>query len=56
MFDRIANSFALARSSWQVLRTDKQLIVFPIVSGIGCFLVLLSFALPFLVIRNGWTS
>jgi hypothetical protein len=47
MFDRISNSFALARSSWQVLRTDKQLIFFPIVSGIGCFLVLLSFALPF---------
>jgi len=47
MFDRISNSFALARSSWQVLRTDKQLIVFPILSGIGCFLVLLSFALPF---------
>jgi hypothetical protein len=48
MFDRISNSFALARSSWQVLRTDKQLIVFPIVSGIGCLLVLLSFALPFI--------
>jgi hypothetical protein len=47
MFDRISNSFALARSSWQVLRSDKQLILFPIVSGIGCFLVLLSFALPF---------
>ena len=37
MFDRISNSFALARSSWQVLRTDKQLIVFPILSGIGCY-------------------
>jgi hypothetical protein len=49
MFDRIANSFALARSSWQVLRTDKQLIVFPIVSGVACFFVLLSFALPFIV-------
>jgi len=48
MFDRISNSFAMARSSWQVLRTDKQLIFFPIVSGIGCFLVLLSFALPFI--------
>jgi hypothetical protein len=49
MFDRISNSFALARSSWQVLRTDKQLVLFPILSGLGCFLVLLSFALPFLV-------
>ncbi|HEV3115966.1 MAG TPA: DUF6159 family protein [Gemmataceae bacterium] len=49
MFDRISNSFALARSSWQVLRTDKQLIVFPIISGIACLLILLSFALPFVV-------
>jgi hypothetical protein len=38
---------ALARSSWQVLRTDKQLAIFPILSGIGCLLVLASFALPF---------
>lgn len=49
MFDRFAASFALARSSWDVLRTDKQLIVFPIVSGIGCFLVMLGFVAPFLV-------
>jgi hypothetical protein len=47
MFDRIANSFALARSSWQVLRLDKELIVFPILSGIGCLLVLAGFATPF---------
>jgi hypothetical protein len=48
MFDRISNSFMLARSSWNVLRTDKQLVLFPIVSGIGCLLVLASFAAPFL--------
>jgi hypothetical protein len=47
MFDRIAASFHLARSSWDVLRTDKKLIVFPVLSGLGCLLVLLSFALPF---------
>ena len=50
MFDRIANSFALARSSWNVLRTDKQLIVFPILSGFCCLLVLLSFAAPFITL------
>lgn len=49
MFERISNSFALAQSSWQVLRQDKKLVVFPILSGIGCFLVMLGFALPFLV-------
>src|SRR5262249_54953434 len=32
-----------------VLRTDKQLIVFPILSGICCLLVLLSFVLPFVL-------
>ena len=48
MFGRFSNSWALARSSWHVLRTDKQLLVFPFISGIGCLLVLLSFAVPFL--------
>ena len=40
MFDKLANSFALAKSSWQALLTDKKLLVFPIVSGICCVLVL----------------
>jgi hypothetical protein len=47
MFDRLSASMALARSSWQVLKLDKQLIVFPLLSGIGCLLVLASFVLPF---------
>ena len=49
MFERISNSFALARSSWQVLREDKKLVVFPILSGIATILVLISFAVPFLL-------
>ncbi|HEV3257409.1 MAG TPA: DUF6159 family protein [Gemmataceae bacterium] len=48
-FDRISAGFELAQSSWQVLRQSKQLIVFPILSGLACLLVLASFALPFLV-------
>jgi hypothetical protein len=46
MFDRIRNSFALARSSWDVLRQNRRFILFPIFSGIGCTLVLASFAVP----------
>lgn len=49
MFTRLANSWALAKSSWGVLRTDKQLIVFPILSGIAFVLVLASFFTPFLL-------
>jgi len=52
MFDRIATSFTLARSSWDVLRRDKQLLLFPIVSGIGCTLVLASFLIPVGVIAS----
>lgn len=46
MFDRIATSFSLARSSWDVLRKDKQLLLFPVVSGIACTVVLVSFLIP----------
>jgi uncharacterized membrane protein YeaQ/YmgE (transglycosylase-associated protein family) len=49
MFARIANSFALARSSWGVLRTDKKLVLFPVLSGIACLFVLISFVTPFLI-------
>lgn len=55
MFERIAASFRLAQSSWQVLRTDKQLIVFPILSGFCCLLVLASFILPF-VAQPQWAQ
>jgi hypothetical protein len=55
MFERLSASFALAHSSWRVLRTDKKLIVFPLLSGVSCFLVLLTFALPFLA-RPQWAQ
>lgn len=46
MFDRISNGWALAKESFRVLMLDKELLVFPLISGIACILVLLSFALP----------
>lgn len=46
MFGKISASFCLATSSWQLLRQDKQLIVFPILSGIGCLLVIIAFLTP----------
>ena len=46
MFDRIANGWELAKNSWEVLRLDKELLIFPLLSGIACLLVLASFAIP----------
>jgi hypothetical protein len=46
VFDRIANGWGMARESFAVLRMDKELLLFPLVSGIACLLVLASFAAP----------
>lgn len=46
MFDRMARGWELAKGSWTVLKLDKELLVFPLISGIACLLVLASFALP----------
>src|SRR3990172_1239662 len=46
MFSRISNSWALAKASWAVLRADKELIVFPIISFIGAIIVTISFIVP----------
>jgi hypothetical protein len=48
-FTRISNGYELSLSSWNVLLANKKLIVFPVLSGLACMLVLLSFAAPFLV-------
>jgi len=46
MFERIANGWALTVHSFRVLRMDKQLMVFPLFSGVACLLVFASFVLP----------
>jgi hypothetical protein len=49
MFEKIRNSWGLIKASAGVLRADKELIVFPIVSAIGVLIVTASFALPMLL-------
>jgi hypothetical protein len=46
MFARLSNSWELVKASVAVLRDDKELIIFPIISTIGVLLVTISFALP----------
>lgn len=46
MFARLATGFHLAKQSLNVLRTDKQLLLFPLLSGICCLIVFASFAIP----------
>ena len=46
MFTRLSFGWDLAKQSLRVLRDDKRLIVFPILSGIASVIVLASFAIP----------
>jgi len=50
MFESIGRSFALVKTSWNILMQDKKLLTFPVLSGIVTLLVLLTFAVPFIVI------
>jgi len=42
----MTSSWQLFKQSWDVLRADTHLILFPILSTISCMLVLISFAIP----------
>lgn len=46
MFHRVSQSWQLTKQSWSVLRTDRQLLLFPIFSGIGVVVALVLTAVP----------
>mgnify|MGYP001593280604 CR=1 FL=1 len=46
MFDRMAMGWRLGLTAFGVLRTDKKLLVFPLLSAICCVIVMISFAAP----------
>ncbi|MFK7767409.1 MAG: DUF6159 family protein [Mariniblastus sp.] len=46
MFERLTTGWQLAKQSASVLRQDKELILFPLFSGLACMLAMASFAVP----------
>jgi len=45
---KIATTWQLMKDSWGVLMRDKELLLFPVASGVATFLVLLTFIVPFI--------
>jgi len=53
MFARIGYTLDLMKASWQVLKKDKELLLFPLLSAICCLIVIASFVIP-LVVTGYW--
>lgn len=49
MFERFRRSVELTKASLAVLRADRELLIYPLISFVGVALVSISFAVPFLV-------
>lgn len=54
LFAKISNSWNLLKASTQVLKADKELVVFPMISGLALILVSASFVAPLFLFGNGF--
>lgn len=51
-FTRLSNGWEVTKQSWQVLKQDKELLWYPVFSGIAVVLVMASFILPIFMIPS----
>jgi hypothetical protein len=54
--NRISRGWSLMKQSWAVLQSDKELMLFPVLSSVACLFVLASFALPLIVSPGLWNA
>jgi len=50
---KLARTWSLMSASWQVLKKDKEILLFPLISGLCCLFVIASFAVP-LIYTGKW--
>ena len=48
---KLSHTWSLMGASWRVLKKDKEILIFPLLSGICCLFVVASFAIP--IISSG---
>jgi putative flippase GtrA len=50
MFNALANSWSMIKSSARVLKEDRELLIFPIISAVGIILLTAVFFVPMLLV------
>jgi hypothetical protein len=51
MFEKFSRSWELVKASASVLRSDKELLIFPVLSSIAAIIVIATFAIPVFALR-----
>jgi hypothetical protein len=51
MFEKFSRSWELVKASAGVIRSDKELLLFPVFSGLAAMAIIATFALPFFALR-----
>jgi hypothetical protein len=51
MFDKFSRSWELVKASASVIRSDKELLLFPVFSGLAALLIMATFAVPIVSLR-----
>src|SRR5947209_7431526 len=55
-FDRLSTGWSAAKACLEVLRRDKKLVLFPLLSGLSCLVVLASFAIPLAIAKPAFVG
>ncbi|MCG6534816.1 MAG: hypothetical protein L7F78_09020, partial [Syntrophales bacterium LBB04] len=50
--EKIERSLQIMKASWEILRQDKEILMFPMMSGLALILILASFAVPIFALGN----
>ncbi len=54
-FDRLSNGWTITKSSFAILKANKQLLIFPVLSGTAMLLIIASIVLP-IIAYAGWDA
>lgn len=50
--EKLERSFEIMKASWEILKKDKEILFFPILSGMMLIMLIASFVIPFILVRD----